>query len=119
QANSSGRLMLTHVEAFRGHQYCRVCARAGHRAYGLAASRSDLFDKARLADRDVDQSSRRIEEGHMWRPRNWPDIHDLAGSAVDFDQRAVVACGIEPAAGVVVVETMRAAAWKLPLRDRA
>jgi hypothetical protein len=47
----------------------------------------------------------------------WPDIGDLAGSAVDLDEIAGIARGIEALACMIDVETMRAAAREPPLRE--
>ncbi len=62
-----------------------------------------------LADRNVHESGRRIEEGDVGRPGNRPHVLDRARAAVDLDQRVVVACDIETAARVIDVEAVRAA----------
>jgi hypothetical protein len=65
------------------------------------------------------QASRRIEERHVGRAGDRPQIGDVASSAVDFHQRAVVASGIKTLAGMIDVETVRAARRQLSLDDVA
>src|SRR5215475_11603416 len=84
--------------------------RAGARDGTLARAglRMDGFDQAGLADRHVNETGRRIEEGHVGRAGDLPGIRDLSGKAVDLDERAVVASGVEAMTGMVDVEAVRA-----------
>src|SRR5947209_20307335 len=90
-------------------------ASPSRRSLGSAAPRVDSLDEARLADRNMDEAGRRIEESHVRGAGNRPDVLDLTGDAVDFDQRAVVAGGIEATATVIDIETMCASRRHLPL----
>src|SRR5437016_2661550 len=67
----------------------------------------------------MDEGGGRIEEGHVRRAGDWPDVRDTAGVAIDFDQGTVVAYGVEAPARMVNVETMCATRWKLPVGEWA
>src|SRR6476620_10805980 len=85
----------------------------------VSASRIDGLHKARFADRNMDATGDGVKTGHIRASSDGPVIRDLTGGAIDFDECAVIACGIEAVAGIVDVETMSAAGGKLPFRDRA
>jgi hypothetical protein len=91
---------------------------AGSGLHAVSGARIDGFDKPRLPDRDVNQTGRGVEERHVRRAGDRPDVGDLAGAAIDFDQRAVVAGRVKPAGCMVDVETMRASRRQPPLSDR-
>ena len=59
-----------------------------HRLLTGACLGVDGFDKAGLTDSDMNKPGRRIEERHVRRARDWPDIPNLAGARVDLLARA-------------------------------
>src|SRR5882724_11992887 len=92
---------------------------AGDRSHRIAGFGIDGFDQSRLTDSDMDMTGGRVEEGYVGWPGNRPDIGDLSGAAVDLDEIAGIACGVETFARVIDVETVRAAGRKPPLRNGA
>src|SRR4051812_41517743 len=65
----------------------------------------------------MDAAGGRIEPRHVRRSGNGPDIGDFAGAAVDLDEIAGIAGGIETLARMIDVETMRATAREPTLRE--
>ena len=62
------------VEPVRRHQRRGVGAHAGHCSRVVAGARIDGFDKPGLADGDVNEAGRRVEESHIGRACNRPDV---------------------------------------------
>jgi hypothetical protein len=80
------------------------CVRpAGHGPVAGARLRIDCFNEARFADGDMHEARRRIEEGHIRRACDRPDIGDFTDVAVNLDQRTVITSGIETLAPVIDV----------------
>ena len=96
------------VELVRYDQRGRVCSDTCYRLNSGAGPWIDGFYQSRLADRHVDATGGGIEEGDIRRTGDRPDIGDLAGGAVDLDQRTVVTGGVEASTRMVDVETMGA-----------
>src|SRR6266851_2606502 len=67
------------------------CGEAG----GGAGARIDGLDLARLLDRHMHETARRIEEGGIRWPRKRPLRTELAVGGVNRDERATVTGGIE------------------------
>src|SRR6185437_16296315 len=67
------------------------------------------------ADGNMHKARRRIEKGHLRRACNWPDIGDFSDIAVNLDQRAVIAGGIETLASMIDVKAVGAAGWQFPI----
>lgn len=91
---------------------------AGDGPRRFASSRINRFDQSGLTDRDIDTPSGRIEERHVRWTRDRPASGDVAGPAVDLDEMAIIAGGVETVAGVVDIETMGATRWEFPLDEQ-
>ena len=74
----------------------------------MAGARINGFDKPRLPDGDVNETSCRIEEGNIGRACDRPDVGDFARGAAYLDQSSVIAGDIKPTFGMINVETVGA-----------
>ncbi len=82
-----------------------------------AGARIKRLNHSGLADRDMDQTGRRIEKRGVGASGDLPLMRDGAGIAVDFDHGRVVACHVKTTRRVIEIEAVRPAGRKPPVLD--
>lgn len=98
-----------HIEAIRRDQRRRVGAHGCRKGRAGTGARVDGLDQARVADRDVDKTARRIEEGCIRAAGKRPLAAHVSAQRIELDERAAVARNVQALPLMVDVEPVRAA----------
>ena len=96
-----------HVQPVRQHQGCRMGTSSGHDLSAVSGARIDRLDQSWLANRNMDEASRRIEESDIRNSGNRPLIAYLTRANIDFDECAVIARDVETFLLVIDIEPVR------------
>jgi hypothetical protein len=75
-----------HIEAIRRDQRRRVGAHGCRKGRAGTGARVDGLDQARVADRDVDKTARRIEEGCIRAAGKRPVAAHVSAQRIELDE---------------------------------
>src|SRR5215468_6500811 len=104
-----------YVEPIWTDERRRMGARASHGLNACAGARVDGLDQPWLADGNMDDASRRIEERDVGSSGKRPRIAGLTRISTHLHQRRVITGDIKATALVIDIEPVRTAGGKRPV----